>query len=266
MTTSKIACGSLTWPALALALAAGCGKDKSETDEMAEKLAAAYCDAVYACCEARDLAMDPSGPDRASCEKHNTSSFGGYLGNVARAEKKGRARINRDMVDACAAALRAASCADLKDNGADPTPACDDLTEPLVAAGGACLIDEECVGGGCQGADGDHEGVCVPFAATDGDCKAAPCGQGLYCQPGSDLCKPKKADGEACNLNLECATGGCNGKDADAGTAGTCGKKGGEASTCFLTEGCSATGVRPVAALPVALLVLAVVLGRRKRR
>ena len=53
---------------------------------------------------------------------------------------------------------------------------------------------------------------------------------------------PKRSNGEACNLNADCQLQGCNGRNADAGTPGTCGLKGGEQTRCFVTNGCSYGG------------------------
>jgi MYXO-CTERM domain-containing protein len=56
------------------------------------------------------------------------------------------------------------------------------------------------------------------------------------------MCVPQRPNGEACHTNGECQSQGCNGRNADAGTPGTCGLKGGADTTCFVTNGCSYGG------------------------
>jgi hypothetical protein len=122
---------------------------------------------------------------------------------------------------------------------------CDAFVEPLVAAGGACGMDEACVGGSCRGAMIGKDGVCTPHARSGEACKDARCAGGSFCHGGTSTCAPAKPDTETCNLHSECQSGGCNGRNADAGTPGTCGPRGGENTRCYVTIGCAYAAGRP---------------------
>jgi hypothetical protein len=132
-----------------------------------------------------------------------------------------------------------------------------------VAAGGNCTQGWECIDSACVGATMTAEGTCKPFVAEGGSCTTDTCAKGTFCD-GTHTCVKVKADGVSCGLNLECSTGGCNGRDMDAGTPGQCGQKGGPNSTCFVTIGCAiAPHGRPGALLVVGLLLALGAIARR---
>src|SRR5204862_6858114 len=97
-----------------------------------------------------------------------------------------------------------------------------------TAAGQPCQANESCIGGACIGVTASSEGVCKAFVGEGVSCDGAPCTKGLHCEAGAKTCARDRADGATCNLHGECQSKGCNGRNPDAGTPGTCGLKGGE--------------------------------------
>ncbi|MDP1828212.1 MAG: MYXO-CTERM sorting domain-containing protein [Archangium sp.] len=236
-------------------VAIGCGVSVENFPSGAAK---AYCKQVYTCCSAGETADAGSlGPDQPTCATNVTTQLDGKTGLIKSEQSKGRLTYKGDVAQACIDKLAALKCQELKST-ATATPAeCTTYTEPKTALGAACQLSESCIGSWCSGATLSADGTCTAFIAEGQSCSAGQCIAGTYCD-GSSTCAKPKADGAACNGNFECATGGCNNKGADGGT-GTCGLRGGSGTTCFVTQGCSATG-------PGIFALLALVLLARKRR
>ncbi len=242
--------------------ASGCSCGLSR-DDFPERAAQTVCTKLYGCCTADEVKDNGTyGPDQAACERNVRRSFD-QTASIEDSEAKGRVAFHADRAEECLTQYEALSCEQLKSNATTVTPACEAYLEPMVRSGEACGSDSECIAGSCEGSD-EGEGTCQPFIAESGSCQdGGVCGDGLYCEGGT--CRRTKPDGEPCNTNRECATGGCNGRDPDAGTPGECGPKGGEGTACYATTGCSSTsgGAGP-AALVFTLLGLAA-LARRRR-
>ncbi len=98
---------------------------------------------------------------------------------------------------------------------------CGQVFEGTVAEGGACVLDDECVGDGqcvatdpgctlacCVGTCGPPETPPTPVP-IGGDCSAANCVQGAYCHDdfvaGTSICETLVADGGACEDFDACA-------------------------------------------------------------
>jgi hypothetical protein len=204
------------------------------------------------------------GPDQATCETSIRNHFTGRRTAFVNGEEAERLEYQPDQVQECITAYKALTCDQLKSRATDTPEACNEFALPKVALNNACNDTAECVDSSCEGPSGAR--TCQPFLGQDANCSdGGTCATGLYCQLGSpSSCKPLRADGTACNANYECATGGCNGKDA--GTPGTCGLKGGPGTTCYATSGCSASGASPLAVLGLVALVLLVALTRQAAR
>ena len=226
----------------AAGLIAGCGGCGDTVDEFPPEAAKAICEKIYSCCTAAELSGNSTyGPNQAACESSLRNQLAGP-NRLKQSESKGRLVYHDDLFDECIAQYKALSCEQLKSNVTTVTPACDSFIEPKVAVGGSCGADDECVDGTCAGETGTADGTCEAFLSESASCAdGGSCGDGLYCESGQKTCQQLKADGTNCNANFECKTGGCNGKDPDAGTPGTCGLKGGEGTTCYATTGCSST-------------------------
>lgn len=254
---------------VALSGAAGCSQRGSgvSLDDMPSQIANAYCAKVYECCSGAELAGRQSeGPDEKSCRLHNAVAFAQIRDQVRASNDKHRAVYRGDQMQACVTALKAAPCSSLKTRKPGELAACDRYIEPLVAAGGACGFDHDCVASSCEGEQDGVDGVCTARVGDGQPCETASCADGFYCE--NRTCRVLQADGESCGANYQCNSGGCNGNDADAGVAGVCGPKGGTGTTCFLTTGCSTAPGAPRQAGRVTAFVVVIVaaLGLARRR
>ncbi len=242
----------------------GCGG--VALDELPTRAASGICSKVYECCTAAEVQDAGSvGPDRTACEATQKASYEARRNLISSEQTKGRLVYHPEIAAQCVAELAAKKCQEMKSNATSGITACDTYLEPKVALGGACVMSESCVGGHCSGASLTADGVCKAFAQEGASCANDLCAAGLYCD-GTKCAKPK-ADGTTCSVNFECATGGCNGRNPDAGTPGTCGLKGGPGSTCFVTSGCSSTGGGSGGLVTLGLALLGLfALGRAARR
>jgi MYXO-CTERM domain-containing protein len=262
------------WSGLVLSLslavflgAGGCGKsDEVSLKEFGEQASQTTCDKVYECCSASDselaMHMNYSG-GREECGRKSRESMGFWAAIIGKEQERGRLSYDPKLARRCLDAFAAASCETHKGNAA--LDACDTFITPKTPPGSPCNAGESCMGGGCVGLSAEKEGVCRAYVAEGGSCAESPCGKGLFCEPGSKTCKPRKSAGASCNLNGECQSEGCNGRNPDAGTAGTCGAKGGEQTRCFVTSGCSYGGSTSAGAGALLLALLALVAVRRRR-
>jgi hypothetical protein len=247
---------------IVVALAVGCDSESNEVklEDFGQKSADTVCDKVYQCCSLTDTElmahMGYSG-GRAACGNKNKDQMGFWAAVIAKEQDKGRLAYDPKLAHRCLQAFTAASCDGHKRNVT--LEGCDTFITPKTPAGAPCNASESCMGGSCIDGSADKEGVCQAFATENTSCAERTCAKGLRCD-GNKMCVPQRPNGEACHTNSECQSQGCNGRNADAGTPGTCGLKGGADTTCFVTNGCS-YGSRPGGGeLPlVVLFALAVV-------
>jgi hypothetical protein len=236
----------------------GCTCGGVAVSDLPSNAASTVCGKIYTCCTADEAKPTNFGPDEATCEKNVKNNFDSS--SLSKSESAGRIVYHADLAADCLAQYQAKSCEDLKSNASSDISSCDKMIEAKVQVGGACSDSRECVGSTCAGASSGVDGVCTSFLTENSSCAdGGVCGSGLFCDVASKSCAATKTDGASCNANYECSTGGCNGRDA--GVSGTCGLKGGAGTTCYATQGCSATG-----AAPLGLVVLAVFARARARR
>lgn len=100
---------------------------------------------------------------------------------------------------------------DLWCNGGLAAPTC----QAHSALGGACAYDESCASGVCDGGSYFNPGgglwtlgACLPLPGANAACGSQQCAQGLYCE--SQVCAPRKVDGEPCGSDNSCASGKCS--------------------------------------------------------
>jgi hypothetical protein len=223
--------------AVTLALVA-CGDDDGGSLAVAdvpERLEGEVCAQAVAC---------GLSPDEATCRATTflDTDSNDLEAAVARGTVIYDAGAAADCIDAFADFL--GGCA-FSDQGSidEPPDACARAVQGTVAAGGACYLDEECVGGSA----GDAECVAPPsctMACCMGTCSAVDegpplpctiedlCADGLYCQPGQtmDTCQPQVSSG-ACDAFDACASPMIC--DLDFGTGmGTCYRPAAEGATC----------------------------------
>lgn len=262
---------SVTFSAAAVALAlTGCGRvDGIPIQDTATAFAQAICPKAYSCCTTQQLMSNAAaGTTEAECETNTAQRFEQQLQTMQSSQNAGRARYDQTQVDACLAAIRAASCTDLTAiHSLTQLPACDStFATPLVAAGGHCQQDYECIAGVCQRPPGSFDGVCVAGAAAGASCGTDRCGPSLTCDgagtmdTGDDVCVAPQDDGAACTDALSCKSGNCSG----SGSGGkTCQPP--SAPQCFYGGGCSTAGGRPGPGAVAAALLLLVPAVRRRR-
>jgi len=263
----------LTGTVLTVALL-GCGSVSGiPIEQTATDFAKAICPKAYDCCTMQQLMNNSSaGMTEAECEMKTAQDFRNQLQQRQDAENGKRARYDQAQVDMCLAAIRAATCPDLTAiRSLKGLPACDStFATPLVAVGGKCKQDFECIDSVCQKDMGAAEGVCAVGAAAGASCATQHCAADLICDgrtandSSDDVCVAEQDNGAACNDGFDCKTRNCV---ADSATgAKTCQAP---ASQCFYGGGCSAAGGRPgLPALMVMGLFVAVAVfrGRRPRR
>lgn len=268
MATNKFLTGFVVTLALA-----GCGSVSGiPIDKTATDFAQAICSNAYKCCSMDQLMNNSAaGMTEPECEMKTAANFRGQLQNMQNSETAGRSKYDQMKVDACLAAIRAASCPDLTAiRSLSQIPECDStFATPLVAVGGKCQNDFECIASVCQTPTNASEGVCVAGNTTGAACTTSDnrCAANLLCDPrdGSnatdDVCVAEQDVGGACVDGFDCKNRNCV---ADANGVKTC--QAPSSPQCFYGGGCSAAGGRPgVGALFVMGLFAAIALLRVRR-
>jgi hypothetical protein len=279
MTSRQIHAGARA-AALALAVAGCGGVSGIPIDQTATDIATTVCPKAWSCCTADQLSGNSAaGTSEADCEVQTKQSFVNQLSTLQRSVDQKRATYQSSKLDSCLATIKSSSCAALDvTNHLAGISGCATFTTPLVATGGACSQNYECVDGWCNvpmnSSNGD--GVCAAFVGTGESCAA---GGGVSCGPGAvcdiegtvddssdDLCETVSDDGGACTDDLQCTSLNCS---SSGGAGMTCAAPTSPpAPMCFYASGCSATGGRPGAGtlLLLAGFVLVAYLRAGRRR
>jgi hypothetical protein len=259
-----------SWPAflfIAQAALGGCHKSPAPAlGGFGDQAAAVVCDKVYECCMPMEVMdnMNYSG-GRDECGRKTAGALGFWAAVIEQEQGRGRLIYDASISQHCLATFRAATCDMHKRNA--PLEGCDTFIVPRTPPGSPCQANESCMDGACVGVTAQSEGVCHAFVGEGASCAIEPCAKGLHCDGANKTCVSNFADGTTCNLNSDCASQGCNGRNPDAGTPGTCGLKGGENTTCFVTTGCAMGGRAPGAGGGGgALVALGLALWARRRR
>jgi MYXO-CTERM domain-containing protein len=250
--------------ALALLPAAACDDaDELPLDRFGAESARVICDKTYSCCTAAELMehMNYRG-GRAACGESTKAALDFWAAVIADERDKGRLTYDPRLSRKCLDSYAAATCDQHKQSAV--LQACDGFIVARTAPGGACRASESCMGGACIGVSETSEGVCQAAVVDGQSCASAPCAKGTYCA-GDKVCRRKKTDGETCNANAECQSAGCNGRNSDTNTPGTCGPKGGATSTCYVTTGCAYGGAGGPGSAAWVVLGLALLALRRRR-
>jgi len=256
--------------ALTVSAVAGCGGVHGiPIDSTATQIAQTVCPKAYKCCMASQLTgNDQAGTDEPSCETMTTSAFEQDLETIQASQDQKRANFDDTKLQACLAVIRSADCDTLDvTNHLAGIPGCETFVDPLVAVGGSCSQDYECIDGWCQPpADmSGGDGTCQPHAQPGASCATASCESGLACDLGGDsICVPVGAIGAACTDLLQCASSNC--AIPSGAASGVC-----AAATdpqCFYASGCDAAGggrPGPGTALLLAAFVLTALWRARPR-
>jgi hypothetical protein len=243
------------WAGLA---SAGCGGVSGiPIDETATRIANTVCPKAYMCCTADELAMNSgqAGTDVASCESDTKSNYQNVLSALQSSVDQKRATYQSAQLDACLATIMASDCTTLnRTTHLTGIPGCESFTTPLVAVGGACSQDYECINGWCNvpSTSTNGEGVCAGFVPLGMSCAAAggpSCGPNFVCDPegtadaSDDLCEPVSPNDGACLDNYQCQSFNCS---SSGGSGMTCQPPTTATPMCFYqSSGCSEAGGRP---------------------
>jgi hypothetical protein len=240
----------------------GCDKKEEQVvgislEAAPQEIARAVCPKAYNCCTPMQLmGNDLAGKDEASCETKTAEGFKKNLDGLKGSIKKGRARYHGDQMEACLALIRGASCEQLNRTNHFTGIGCPAYVEPLVAPGGACGADVECIEGTCEKSSGAAEGVCKPLPRQGEPCAGGRCAQGFVCN--AKVCEAELPERAMCVAGGQCGSGNCAGPD---GGPGSCAAP--TSDKCFYASACGYGRGQP-GGLLIAALALALALRRRR--
>jgi hypothetical protein len=124
----------------------------------------------------------------------------------------GRLKYDGDAARGCIDAAANLSCSAYSMLSGHESIVCEKpFLIPLVADGGGCTQDYECISANCEGATvqpggPNTDGMCKPLPTAGQSCTSS-CAQGLYC---SGTCKPLLANGTQCTGSNQCASNYCS--------------------------------------------------------
>jgi hypothetical protein len=168
------------------------------------------CKQNFKCASMADIA----GNNMNGCIQVDTMVWQSLATSVKADEAKGRVSYDPAAMGNCLSALYHETC-DEWTAGLAHDPWCREVFTPMVAVGGACQTDVECIAGTCDGADVSKdppvEGTCKPRLATDAACNFGDkCAVSQGCDGAKMMCVAVKAGGTACGSDDECASMHCN--------------------------------------------------------
>jgi hypothetical protein len=181
------------------------------TSQISTALAAAWCRKEFSCC-ASDIAADfaawPSVPASvADCTSLAAWRAAFDVHAIVEEVPLGNVQFHPELADACVAAMDAVSCAGwpgISGIGAlSPYAPCQGLAQGMIADGGACTGEFDCVSGECS------IGSCVPLASLGASCEGS-CKAGLRCIGTPFTCQPKVEAGGACQGDSDCISAQCD--------------------------------------------------------
>jgi hypothetical protein len=168
------------------------------------------CNQNFKCASKADIGMN----NLNGCLAVDEMVWQSNVDTVKADQAKGRVSYDQAAMGACLSTLYHETCAQWT-AGLTHDEWCREAFTPMVAVGGACLVDVECVGGYCDGADTSAkppmEGVCKARLADSAACTFSDkCSETQYCDSTAMMCVPVKAGGTACGSDDECAYAHCN--------------------------------------------------------
>ncbi|HSY42189.1 MAG TPA: hypothetical protein VLA79_21795 [Polyangia bacterium] len=260
----------------------GCGNVGGiPVDQTATRIANTICPKAWMCCSADQLMSNAAaGMNEQDCITQTTTNYKSYLSSLQASVDQKRASYQSSKLDTCLMTIQSSECSALNvTNHVMGIPGCESFTTPLVAVGGACSQDYECVNGWCNVPTGSNngEGVCAAFIAAGQSCAAGggpSCGPNAVCDTegtpdvsSDDLCAAVSDIGGTCTDDLQCQSLNCS---SSGGSAMVCAAATTPpAAMCFYASGCSAAGGRPGAGtllLFAAFAVIAFLRAGRARR
>lgn len=182
-------------------------------------LAAAYCEKLFGCCDAGELAaafddQDPAPASEAECLEVMTGLVEAEVSSIQRQEAAGRVVLDLELMKPCADALATAGCDTWRANGdlfrsMVDDRACAGLVRPLLEVGEACQHDRECLSTVCD----EFNGACFESVGQGEPCGPALCVQPFYCGSGAggSTCVPDLDEGDPCMADAQCPWHVCDG-------------------------------------------------------
>jgi hypothetical protein len=227
-------------------------------DDTASRIATSVCPKAWMCCTAYQLSNNSSaGTDVATCESATTENYKNILSGLQASVDQKRATYQSSKLDACLATIQSSDCSTLNmTTHIMGIPGCESFTTPLVAPGGACSQNYECINGWCNvpSTSSSGDGACAPFVATNQSCAAGggpSCGPSAVCDiegtadSADDLCEPVADVGGVCMDDLQCTTLNCTSSGGSGMTCAAATVTDPPAAMCFYQSGCSEAGGRP---------------------
>lgn len=140
--------------------------------------ATAVCEKIWLCCEMEERAMLVAGMTPQDCADAFQASLALDVAEYMVAVAANRAIYDGVMFEACLRDYGERGCDVIR---ADETIQCFDAVRPLVAWGGSCGADFECIDGYCDGGSGSAypDGKCAARKQNDAVCRGhEECGSG----------------------------------------------------------------------------------------
>jgi hypothetical protein len=205
---------NVTWPTL-MALLASCAPAASAgsvpLDDYVSALSSAFCERAFACCTTSERSgfFSTSGFETMEeCQTAFEAQFASTSSAIREAQAAGRRQYDAAQAGVCVDAIRTLSCGVFSAISTSGTARgllseCDDVATPLVAVGGACAADDDCIDSFCPATR------CVAFSASGAACSATDrCADSQFCNQ-DGVCETRRPDGAECYSGGDCASGGC---------------------------------------------------------
>lgn len=205
-------------------VSAGCSQSTTASNVPIEMVGTLYadalCSAIHTCYGDTIGAFVTGAPSQAACQHQAELAFeDGALPRFQAAIAMGTLTYDGSQAAACQAATMALGCGIVSSRS---PAACRAMFVGHVAPGGACALDEECMGDAYCSVDTACPGSCQARVTSGGACtRDAACADGLRCASGH--CSTPALEGASCQgtTGVDCAGGMiCAGGSSTAN--GTC--------------------------------------------
>jgi hypothetical protein len=160
------------------------------------------CEKVFSCCSSEERGTNPFLASQVGCAQGLGLLLGGIVPQANAAMSRNRAMYDPAVLATCLSQYQAKSCDMLRmDGGLSAYRNCK-FMKPLVAVGGACDQDLECIDGFCQGVTTGADGVCAAKKANGQMCTRGDECTGGRCDVTSATCGPAPPDGLCTALRI----------------------------------------------------------------
>jgi hypothetical protein len=212
----------------------GSSADPIEWSALRGKVAEAYCERVFSCCDTEERMLigiipytdeRPDIPDVAACSAYIDGYLKdqGFLQAIASAVTAGTVEYDPQRAGDCLAGYPELSCDVFGHRFSDARDM--QICSPFVANvtdGDTCEWDVQCSTEYCTSPDAGGDPICRAKPGATEFCPVGVCADGLFCDSfGDATCKPLLADGVDCVFNEDCQSAYCN-YDVGTGDTGIC--------------------------------------------